>query len=315
MENIVESRKAHRTLKNRLRARRKKLKQMPAIPITDLDSTEIPYHFNLTQCPPTEFELSPSETEKVSLPDLNYILADYSIAAGRSPPNKALIRSRIDVVILTVLAKVKREFAAKPRSSIASASASLESVHLQAAREMKFVWKSGRQRVRLSGIVDYSLWYGMPNDNPTNMVMVKMVTRDLLHFGVYQCLAYMAIIHETRKQAKIPDTSVYGITTDSFEWIFLSIRPNGEVRNLRGTCYNTTKTFASGQDSLTTGCIVRRRLSLCWPRFSPMLRVSILKPATKGWYHGSETELSTSLGQLKSKREDVMTGACHTDGI
>jgi hypothetical protein len=42
-----------------------------------------------------------------------------------------------------------------------------------------------------------------------------------------------AITHETRKQANIPDTSVYGVATDSSEWVFIRIRPNGEVRNLR----------------------------------------------------------------------------------
>lgn len=40
------------------------------------------------------------------------------------------------------------------------------------------------------------------------------------------------MIHKTRKQANVPDTSVYGIATDSFEWVFIRIRPNGEVRDL-----------------------------------------------------------------------------------
>jgi hypothetical protein len=131
---------------------------------------------------------------RFALTCIGSILPDYGIATSHSPPNKALIRSRIDVIILTVLAKMKREFAAKPLSSIASASSiastSHESVHLRVAREMKFVWKSGKQQVRLSGIVDYSLWYGKRNDH-ANMVMVKMVAMDLLKFGVHQCLAYM----------------------------------------------------------------------------------------------------------------------------
>jgi hypothetical protein len=69
MENTVESRKSWRkALKHRLRTRRKTSKEIPTIPITDLDSSEIPHHFNLTHCLPTEFELSPRETEMVSLP-------------------------------------------------------------------------------------------------------------------------------------------------------------------------------------------------------------------------------------------------------
>lgn len=43
------------------------------------------------------------------------------------------------------------------------------------------------------------------------------------------------MIHETRRRAKIIDTSVYGIATDSFEWVFIRIRPNGEASNLHET--------------------------------------------------------------------------------
>ena len=69
MENTVEARKSWRkALKHRLRTRRKTSKEIPTIPITDLDLSEIPHHFNLTHCLPTEFELSLRETEMVSLP-------------------------------------------------------------------------------------------------------------------------------------------------------------------------------------------------------------------------------------------------------
>lgn len=208
MEKIVESRKLkHKALESQVRAERKKLKKMPTIAITDLDPSEIPHHFSLTHCLPTEFELPPSKTEQTSLPphlgkfDYRYeyvftltcidsILADYDMATGGSPTNEALIRSRIDVIILTALVKMKREFLSKPRTSFTS-SASLKSVHLQFEREIKFVWKSGKRRVRLAGIVDYSLWYGMPNDYAINMAMVEATQPHLIKQGVFQCLAYM----------------------------------------------------------------------------------------------------------------------------
>jgi hypothetical protein len=45
------------------------------------------------------------------------------------------------------------------------------------AREMKFVWKSGKQQVRLSGIVDYSLWYGKRNDSRFTLAStVRIIT-------------------------------------------------------------------------------------------------------------------------------------------
>lgn len=192
MEKIVESRKLkHKAFENRVRAKRKKSKKMPSIAITDLEPCEIPHHFNLTHCLPTELEFYPRKTEKVSLPPhLNSILGDYGMATSGSPINETLIRSRINVIILATLAKMKREFPAKPRTPIAS-STSLKSVHLQFDREIEFIWKSDNRQVRLSGIVDYSLWYGMPDDYSTNMAMIEAKQPDLIKRGVFQCLAYM----------------------------------------------------------------------------------------------------------------------------
>lgn len=121
---------------------------------------------------------------------IDSVLVDYRIATSGSPINETLIRSRINVIILTTLAKMKREFPAKPRTPVASP-ASLKSIHLQFNRETEFIWQSDNRRVRLSGIVDYSLWYGMSDDYSTNMVMVEAKQPDLIKRGVLQCLAYM----------------------------------------------------------------------------------------------------------------------------
>ncbi|KAJ5834915.1 hypothetical protein N7447_000941 [Penicillium robsamsonii] len=217
MEQIVEPRKS-KPLKNH--AKRKK--EMPTIAITDLDPIEIPHHFNLAHCPPTEFELSPRKTEKVSLSShLNSILADYDMATGGSPKSEALIRSRINVIILTTLAKMKREFVAKLSTSVASStvSSTIKSIHLQFERKIKFDWKSDNRLVKLSGIIDYSLSYDIPNEYATNMAILEVERPHLLK---------SAMIHETRKQSKTRDKSVYGIATDSYEWVFIRIRPNGE---------------------------------------------------------------------------------------
>lgn len=112
------------------------------------------------------------------------------MATSGSPINETLIRSRINVIILTTLAKMKHEFPAKPHTPVAS-STSLKSVHLQFDREIEFIWRSDSRQVRLSGIVDYSLWYGMPDDYSTNMAMIEAKQPDLIKRGVFQCLAYM----------------------------------------------------------------------------------------------------------------------------
>lgn len=69
MEKIVESQRLnYKDLENRIRVKRNKSKKMPTIAITDLEPSEIPHHFNLAQCEPTELEFFPRKTEKVSLP-------------------------------------------------------------------------------------------------------------------------------------------------------------------------------------------------------------------------------------------------------
>lgn len=121
---------------------------------------------------------------------IDSVLVDYGIATSGSPINETLIRSRINVIILTTLAKMKREFPAKLRTPVASP-ASLKSIHLQFDREIEFIWRSDNRQVRLSGLVDYSLWYGMSDDYSTNTVMVEARQPDLIKRGVLQCLAYM----------------------------------------------------------------------------------------------------------------------------
>jgi hypothetical protein len=65
MEKSTESIKRNKAPKNQAKRR---IEKMPTVAITDLDPIEIPHHFSLTHCQPTEFELTPRETEKASLP-------------------------------------------------------------------------------------------------------------------------------------------------------------------------------------------------------------------------------------------------------
>ena len=42
----------------------------------------------------------------------------------------------------------------------------------------------------------------------------------------------LAILHKARKQAGRTNWPIYGIATDSWDWHFLRLDPNGVVRNL-----------------------------------------------------------------------------------
>jgi hypothetical protein len=111
------------------------------------------------------------------------------MATSGSPKSEALIKSRINVIILMILAKMKREFTAKPRPS--ASSIPLKSIHVKFKRKIKFDWKSDHQLVRLSGVVDYSISYGVPNKHATNVVMVESKRPHLLKSGMLHCLGYM----------------------------------------------------------------------------------------------------------------------------
>ncbi|CDM35333.1 unnamed protein product [Penicillium roqueforti FM164] len=83
----------------------------------------------------------------------------------------------------------------------------------------------------LSGVVDYSIWFGSPGNYETNLVMVEAKKTRSLDEGMLSFLGYMGMIHHARKTAKMQDTPVYGIVTDSFRWDFIQIRADSEVQN------------------------------------------------------------------------------------
>ncbi|KAJ5959355.1 uncharacterized protein N7479_006505 [Penicillium vulpinum] len=209
----------------------KEAAKLPTEAVTDLEPSEIPKLFSLKRDEPTDQELWPTDDEKVSLPSyLESLLADYELATGDSPPNEALLRSRIDVIVLSTLAKMKLESVSNPRLSIGSvlSTDTIKSLHLQFERSIKRPWQTKDKRFLLSGVVDYSLWFGTPQDYETNLVMVQAKKAEFLKGGVLQCLAYMGMIHHARKTSKMHDTSVYGVVTDSFDWEFIHIRANGQ---------------------------------------------------------------------------------------
>jgi hypothetical protein len=95
--------------------------------------------------------------------------------------------------MLSTLAKMKHESKANPRLSIGSALSSdtIKTVHLEFERSIERLWKVKGERVLLSGVADYSLWFGKPDDYETNVVMVEVKKPYFLKGGMLQCLAYM----------------------------------------------------------------------------------------------------------------------------
>ncbi|KAJ5876005.1 uncharacterized protein N7529_001589 [Penicillium soppii] len=200
------------------------------VAVTQLPTIRIPEIFHLKKVLALPFKLAPPPNTRISVPQhLNLILSDYNRATEGSPQNEAMIRSRIDAIMLTTLAQVKRD-STNPRSSVGSSSSAssistVRSLHLQYEFSMKLEWTVDKELVLIEGIVDYSLWYGQHNNHASNMAMVEAKNPAMLSTGVLQCLAYMAIIQEHNTRAH-QDTHVCGIATDSDEWHFLILRPD-----------------------------------------------------------------------------------------
>lgn len=211
MEIIDET----RAITDFVRAQTLKLKadevKLPTKAVTDLELSEIPRLFFLTEDDPTDQELCLSDDEIVSVPthlgifdlsilsyvrmltQIEHILAYYDLATKGSPHNETLLRSQIDAIILSTISMIKRESVYNPRLSTGSVQPadSINSLHLQVGRSIECPWRVNHKEYLLSGMVDYSLWLGTFEGFETNLVMVEVKKTGSLDEGMFQCLAYM----------------------------------------------------------------------------------------------------------------------------
>ncbi|CAI7669422.1 unnamed protein product [Penicillium palitans] len=90
----------------------------------------------------------------------------------------------------------------------------------------------------------------------------------------------MAIIHHASKKAKMKDTSVYGIATDSFSWEFIQIRGNSEMEKSKVDI-----------------------VSLLYKIFETAAHSSSIQPQLQRmrWREGSDTEFTTELEQPRRR--------------
>ncbi|PYH97695.1 hypothetical protein BO71DRAFT_465864 [Aspergillus ellipticus CBS 707.79] len=105
----------------------------------------------------------------------------------------------------------------------------MESVSWQFKRhvEARVVYKD-RPRL-LRGQCDYSLWYGAQEDLETNLVVVEAKALGGANEGAYQALIYMGMVHRDRKKAGKENCTMYGISSDSFDFYFIEISNDSTV--------------------------------------------------------------------------------------
>lgn len=174
----------------------------------------------------------------MQLTSKDQILSDFALATRGSDRNEALMKCRIDAIMLTCLAAQKRESSHQTRSS------SLP-MHLQLETGIRFPWTWDGKRKAITGITIYSLWYATPGEMESNLLIVEAQSEGMS--GDYQALAYMGkyacpeylyvyspikgMIYHARRKAQRKDVSMFGIATDSCAWTFLHIDNNGKVRS------------------------------------------------------------------------------------
>ncbi|KAL2870085.1 uncharacterized protein BJX67DRAFT_378631 [Aspergillus lucknowensis] len=211
-------------------------KQLPIKAVTDLLPQDVEEILNLErENPKSTWTLRARERRNV--PDyLKSILDDYELAFGRAEKNEAVVRTRIDAIVLTTLAAKKREefgqFGGEKgpgkRTSTQSVS-SYKSIHWGLERTIKLPWVVDGQKCLLSGKMDYALWYGRRDEAETNMVIVETKKYVSVSVGRDQVIAYMGMLHHGRKKAGRANTAIYGIATDSYDWTFIRLSPEGTL--------------------------------------------------------------------------------------
>ncbi|KAL4783775.1 hypothetical protein BJX76DRAFT_357679 [Aspergillus varians] len=182
------------------------------------------------------------ERERRNIPDhLKRLLNDYDLAFGKAEKNEAVVRARIDAIVLTTLAAKKREELGQhgggkgsgKRTSTQSTK-SYKSIHWGLERTLKLPWVVDGKKCLLTGKMDYALWYGRKEEAETNMVIVEAKRYGSHAVGRDQVIAYMAMLHHGRKKASRTNTAIYGIASDSYDWTFIRLSPQGtlSVHNL-----------------------------------------------------------------------------------
>lgn len=109
---------------------------------------------------------------------------------------------------------------------------------LQPGKCLKSVVQHEHQERLLQGLCDYSMCYRYASEEDTHVLGLGLVIyktkKSSASSTIPQCLGYMGIMHNMRKLAGIKGESarIYGVSTDSFWFYFLSINEQGQVSYL-----------------------------------------------------------------------------------
>ncbi|KAL4917329.1 hypothetical protein BDW62DRAFT_201951 [Aspergillus aurantiobrunneus] len=95
--------------------------------------------------------------------------------------------------------------------------------------------------------------YDSPETDPTALVIVEAKKYGEAMQGIPQCIAYMGVVHQQRKEADKANCEVFGFATDGYEFFFMKIdehsrllcadKLNWRIREERGPCYSAFRSI------------------------------------------------------------------------
>ncbi|CEN61105.1 hypothetical protein ASPCAL07770 [Aspergillus calidoustus] len=232
-------RAAKQDLQNRLSVRQQR--DIETVAVTSIDPDEVFRMFRLTRevHPPDYWKVNHWERRPVSpqLGKSNRIAHVFGWAEG----NKAAIRLIIDAVFLDVLKSLKDEAGqyegnkgkGNGKRPSRERTLSLEDIRMDVGGDISCIFPTSQEgsivNKRISGRMDYNMCYGQSKRAECNLLVVEARQKLDLNAGLYQAIAYMALIQHARSNAGYTDIPIYGIATDSVDWNFIRMDGNNKV--------------------------------------------------------------------------------------
>ncbi|KAL4778827.1 hypothetical protein BJX76DRAFT_362344 [Aspergillus varians] len=209
--------------------------ELPTVAVIDIEPLEVEKTFGVRIITEKDPSWALGSAERRPVPDcLRQMLNNYAIAFGDEGGSEAAIRARLDAILLTVLAEKRREELGqfgeekgKGKRSSTQSAISVNSLHWGYTQSLKLPCMYRSERSLITAGAAYVLWYGNHHNAETNMAVVE--AKELGSVDPYPALCYIGMIHKARKQAGRANYPLFAIATDSYDWRFIRVEPNGKV--------------------------------------------------------------------------------------
>ncbi|RDW81042.1 zinc finger MYND domain-containing protein [Aspergillus mulundensis] len=212
--------------------------KIPIIAASSCSLADLNNIFSLKEIPDPNPFFRLRENEWMSLPTEfeERLRADLDMM-GRDPRNETECRLTITALLLECLRSERQLIS---RDTIRDTITNLPEFTLETHLTLNVIHKGVLKQ--MSGDMDYSVWHEQ-DDYGTHLTILEAKDLGGVSSGISQCLAYMCMIHQIRKQAGRVNCVVYGCVTDGRDFTFLKINNNTEWTQWRPTAFwnQTTK--------------------------------------------------------------------------